>query len=195
MPLDSIDLLTLQGDAGDTRVQVRAEDGRDHDVLRGVDHARRSRQTGASRRTRRAGCVRRTRVRGARRHRAPRLRRVGAELLLTTPKAEKKRTVVVANLVAVELRRHVRDHQADGLMFRSVRGAPMLKRDQSYDSARKPALRGAGLAEDRFVFHTLRHSARRACWPGAPLTAVARAPGQCRRDGVARVPALVARRP
>jgi integrase len=102
------------------------------------------------------------------------LQRIGPDLVLTTPKAEKTRTIVVPNLVAVELRRHLRDHQGEGLIFRGARGAPMLRRDQFYDSAWKPALKGAGLAEDRFVFHSLRHFAASSLLAeGAPLTAVA----------------------
>lgn len=102
------------------------------------------------------------------------LQRVGGQMVLTTPKAEKGRTIVVPMLVAVELRRHLRDHQGGGLLFRGVRGTPMMRRDQFYDSAWRPALRGAGLAGDRFVFHSLRHfCASSLLAEGAPLTAVA----------------------
>lgn len=102
------------------------------------------------------------------------LQRVGAELVLTTPKAEKPRTIVVPMLVAVELRRHLRDHQSDGLLFRGLRGTAMMRRDQFYSSAWRPALRGAGLADDRFTFHALRHfCASSLLAEGAPLTAVA----------------------
>jgi integrase len=102
------------------------------------------------------------------------LQRVGPNLLLTTPKAEKTRTIVMPQLVAIELRRHLRGHQDQGLLFRGVRGAPMLRRDQFYDSAWRPALTNAGLAEDRFVFHSLRHfCASSLLAEGAPLTAVA----------------------
>lgn len=102
------------------------------------------------------------------------LQHVGGRVVLTTPKAEKVRTIVVPALVAVELRRHVRDHQGDGdMLFRGGRGA-LLRRDAFYDQAWKPALRGAGLAEDRFVFHSLRHfCASSLLAEGAPLTAVA----------------------
>ncbi len=101
------------------------------------------------------------------------LQKIGTELVLTTPKAEKTREIVVPMLVAVELRRHLRDHRGEGLLFRGRRGA-MLRRDQFYDSAWKPALRGAGLAEDRFVFHSLRHfCASMLLAEGAPLAAVA----------------------
>ncbi|MGI8792396.1 MAG: tyrosine-type recombinase/integrase [Acidimicrobiales bacterium] len=101
------------------------------------------------------------------------LQRIGGELVMTTPKAEKARTIVVPGVVAVELRRHLRDHQGDGLLFRGRRGTPMMRRDQFYSSAWKPALAGAGL-EGRFTFHALRHfCASTLLAEGAPLTAVA----------------------
>jgi integrase len=93
---------------------------------------------------------------------------------VTTPKAEKCRTIRVPGLVAVELRRHLREHQGEGVLFQGGRGAPMLRRDQFYDSGWKPALKGAGLATDRFVFHACRHwCASTLLAEGAPLTAVA----------------------
>ena len=68
----------------------------------------------------------------------------------------------------------MRDHQADGVLFRGLRGAPMLRRDQFYSSGTKPALTAAGLAKDRFVFHACRHwCASTLLAEGAPLTAVA----------------------
>lgn len=101
------------------------------------------------------------------------LQLVGGELVLTTPKAEKKRIIVVPGLVVMELRRHLRDHQAESFLFRGGRGA-LLRRDYLYDSGWKPALRGAGLPADRFVFHSLRHfCASTLLAEGAPLTAVA----------------------
>lgn len=102
------------------------------------------------------------------------LQRVAGELVLTTPKAEKKRTIVVPPLVVVELRRHLRDHhQGEGPLFRGERGA-LMRRDGFYDSAWKPALVASGLAPDRFVFHSLRHfCASTLLAEGAPLTAVA----------------------
>jgi len=102
------------------------------------------------------------------------MQRVGGETVLTTPKAEKTRTIVVPMLVAVELRRHVRDYLApDGLLFHGARGA-VLRRDQFYEAAWWPALQGAGLAKDRFVFHSLRHfCASSLLAEGAPLAAVA----------------------
>jgi integrase len=102
------------------------------------------------------------------------MQRIGNESRLTTPKAEKVRTVTVPGLVAVELRRHIRDHVAEGILFRGLRGAPMLRRDQFYSSGWRPALKKAGLAEDRFVFHACRHwCASTLLAEGAPLTAVA----------------------
>lgn len=98
---------------------------------------------------------------------------IGGELVLTTPKAEKTRTIVVPMLVAVELRRHLRDHQGDEFLFHGQRGA-LLRRDQFYRAAWRPALVGTGLAPDRFVFHALRHfCASSLLAEEAPLTAVA----------------------
>jgi integrase len=115
----------------------------------------------------------------------------------TTPKAEKVRTITVPGVVAVELRRHLRDRPGGGVLFRGLRGAEMLRRDQWYDSAWRPALaaagvalmcercRAEGLAEpgrgDRcecpplaFRFHATRHwCASTMLAEGAPITAVA----------------------
>jgi integrase len=94
--------------------------------------------------------------------------------VLTTPKAEKVRTITVPAVVAVELRRHLRDYVAEGILFRGLRGAEMLRRDQFYSSAWRPALRAAKLAEDRFKFHACRHwCASTLLAEGAPITAVA----------------------
>jgi integrase len=102
------------------------------------------------------------------------MQRIEGECRLTTPKAEKARTITVPALVAVELRRHLRDHQAEGILFRGLRGAPMLRRDQFYESAWKPALVAAGLGKERFVFHACRHwCASTLLAERAPLTAVA----------------------
>jgi integrase len=95
------------------------------------------------------------------------------ENTLTLPKGEKKRTITLPGAVVLELRRHLRDHQGGGLLFRGGRGAS-LRRYYVYDQAWKPALRAAGLAEDRFVFHSLRHFAASSMLAeGAPITAVA----------------------
>lgn len=102
------------------------------------------------------------------------VQRIGGEMALTTPKAEKVRTITVPGLVAVELRRHLRDHQGGGLLFRGVRGSEMMRRDRFYSSAWRPALVAAGLAPDRFKFHSLRHwCASTLLAEGAPLSAVA----------------------
>jgi len=101
------------------------------------------------------------------------LQRIGNENVLTTPKAEKVRTIVVPSVVAVELRRHVRDHQGDGFLFRGRRGTETMRRDQFYRSAWQPALEEAELV-GRFTFHALRHfCASTLLAEGAPLTAVA----------------------
>jgi integrase len=102
------------------------------------------------------------------------MQRYGGALVPTTPKAEKVRTITVPNLVAVELRRHVRDHVDEGILFGGARGAEMLRRDQFYASGWRPALKAAGLAEDRFKFHAGRHwCASTLLAEGAPITAVA----------------------
>ena len=76
-------------------------------------------------------------------------------------------------VVAVELRRHLRDHNADGLIFRGLRGGE-LRRDQFYASAWHPALKAADLPAHHFVFHSLRHfCASSMLAEGAPITAVA----------------------
>jgi integrase len=102
----------------------------------------------------------------------------------------------VPNLVAVELRRHLRDHVAEGILFRGLRGAEMLTRDQFYSSAWKPALRGAGLAENRFKFHSCRHwCASTLLAEGAPITAVAGHLGDTVADGEPYLRPLASRRP
>jgi integrase len=102
------------------------------------------------------------------------LQRIGGELVLTSPKAEKSRTITVPGVVAVELRRHLRDHRGEGLLFGGRRGTPMIRRDQFYASAWHPALAAAGLPARHFTFHALRHfCASTLLAEGAPLTAVA----------------------
>jgi integrase len=102
------------------------------------------------------------------------LQRIDGGLVLTAPKAEKVRSIKVPGFVAFELRRHLRDHRGDGLLFGGRRGTPRLRRDQFYASAWRPALVGAGLPPDRFTFHALRHfCASTLLAEGAPLTAVA----------------------
>jgi integrase len=118
---------------------------------------------------------------------------IGNERVLTTPKAEKVRTITVPAVVAVELRRHLRE-RPEGILFRGLRGAPMLRRDQFYSSAWRPALKAAGMCapckaagltdpsrEDgcecrqlAFRFHACRHwCASTLLAEGAPLAAVA----------------------
>ena len=67
------------------------------------------------------------------------------------------RTITVPGLVAVELRRHLRDHAPEGILLRGLRGAPTLRRDQFYSSCWRLALRKAGFREDRLVFHACHH--------------------------------------
>jgi integrase len=84
------------------------------------------------------------------------LQRLDGKMQFTTVKGEKPRTIQVPGPVALELRRHLREHRSDGLLFVGGRGAN-LRRVQFYDSAWKPALVAAGLASNRYVFHGLRH--------------------------------------
>lgn len=109
------------------------------------------------------------------------LARIGGRMTFKRPKAEKVRTIELPSWAALELRRHFRDHgpfwslaELDGsLLFRGGRDAPM-RRDAFYASAWRPALRAAGLAEDRYVFHSLRHwCASAMLGAGAPIPAVA----------------------
>lgn len=102
------------------------------------------------------------------------LQRMGGVLQFTSPKREKVRRIVLPGLTRIELRRHLRDHQGAGLLFRGRRGAEMLRRDQFYASVWRPTLVAAGMEPDRFVFHSLRHFAASSLLAdGAPITAVA----------------------
>src|SRR5690606_18649392 len=76
---------------------------------------------------------------------------------VTTPKGEKRRTIVVPGLVAVELRRRLRDRPA-GWLFPGGGVDGQLHRGRFYELAWQPALEGAGLA-GRYKFHALRHFA------------------------------------
>lgn len=92
----------------------------------------------------------------------------------TTPKNERARTIEVPGVVAVELRRHMRDRD-DGILFAGVRtdGTRTMSRSWWHSMAWAPALRAAGL-EGRFKFHSLRHwCASTMLAEGAPVTAVA----------------------
>jgi integrase len=82
--------------------------------------------------------------------------RIANKMTFTKPKGEKVRSIRIPAAVALELRRHLREHAASGLLFSGRRGAD-LRRDQFYRSAWHQALEGAGLESDRFVFHSLRH--------------------------------------
>ncbi len=85
---------------------------------------------------------------------------------MTTPKAEKVRTIVVPSVVALELRRHLRDHQDDGFLFRGRRCTEKMRRIQFYKSAWHPALVGAGLDEDRLRSGEPRPAGERTYRPG-----------------------------
>jgi integrase len=101
------------------------------------------------------------------------LQREAGKMRHTTPKAEKVRTIFVPSFVVVELRRHLRDHQGGGILFRGVRGTETMRRDQFYASAWYPALEGAGMPR-RFKFHSLRHHAASAMLAaGADIAQVA----------------------
>jgi integrase len=101
------------------------------------------------------------------------LQRVDGGLVLTTPKAERTRTIAVPAAVSTELARHIEKYRADELLFHGGRGA-LQRRDEFYRAAWRPALVAAGLRADRFVFHSLRHfCASSLLAEGAPLAAVA----------------------
>lgn len=99
------------------------------------------------------------------------------------PKRDKCRTIELPSWALLELRRHLRDHGPfwslrgqpadEWLLFRGGRDAPM-RRDAFYDVGWRPALVGAGLAANRYKFHSLRHwCASSLLAAGAPITAVA----------------------
>ena len=100
---------------------------------------------------------------------------MNGERALTTPKAEKVRTVQLPSAVVDELRRHLDEHQGKGMLFRGGRSkGEAIRRDAFYVQGWRPALEGAGFSVKRFKFHSLRH------WPassmlaeGLPVTAVA----------------------
>ena len=84
------------------------------------------------------------------------------------------RRIVLPSVTILELRRHLRDHQGAGLLFRGVQHSATLRSDRFYAAGWRPALVGAGLAADRFVFHSLRHfCASSMLAEGVPLPAVA----------------------
>lgn len=108
---------------------------------------------------------------------------------LTTPKNETIRTIKVPGLVAVELRRLLRDRgdlppvaviddageevMAD-LLFRGPASGEAVGANRFYEAAWYPALEAAGLPRRRFKFHSLRHHcASTLLAEGASITAVA----------------------
>jgi integrase len=92
-------------------------------------------------------------------------------VVASTPKAEKVRTIVVPQLVAVELRRHMRSLTGD-LLFPGSDGG-LLSHSSFYRVGWRPALDNAGMV-GRFKFHSLRHfCASTLLAEGAPITAVA----------------------
>jgi integrase len=86
------------------------------------------------------------------------MQRIDGVMTFTTPKGENARTIKVPSAVALELRRHLRD-RGSGLLFSTPRSGRGMARYEFYDQAWRPALVGAGLTRDRFVFHALRHFA------------------------------------
>lgn len=111
------------------------------------------------------------------------LQRVGSTFTMPPPKREKKRQISLPGFARIEVRRHLRDHgpfwpmpatpDDSGLLFRGGRDG-LLTRSEFYAQAWRPALVGAGLASDAYVFHSLRHfCASSLLAEGAPLTAVA----------------------
>lgn len=99
------------------------------------------------------------------------LARLANRPLLKLPKRGKVRTIEVPPLVAVELRRHLRQHVDLERAFEGGGGPAVLLHQgrpgttacvaphSFYDSAWRPALKAAGLEEDRYTFHALRHFA------------------------------------
>jgi integrase len=92
---------------------------------------------------------------------------------VSTPKGERRRTIIVPGLVAVELRRRLRD-RPEGWLFPGGGQAGQLHRNRFYDLAWRPALVAAGLDAYRFRFHALRHfCASSMLADGVALVAVA----------------------
>lgn len=101
------------------------------------------------------------------------LQRVDGVTVLTTPKAEKNRTIAIPAAVRRELQRHLETYEPAKFLFTGRRGA-LQRRDEFYRAAWRPAVERAGLGADRFVFHSLRHfCASSLLAEGAPLAAVA----------------------
>lgn len=107
------------------------------------------------------------------------LRDVGG--VLTTPKGEKTRTIVVPQLVGDELRRHVDaghggtwvDPNGDEHRMLFTRDGRPIRYSDFYGAGWSPALEAAGL-RGRFTFHGYRHLvASQLLAEGAPLPVVA----------------------
>jgi integrase len=106
----------------------------------------------------------------------------GQGVVLGTVKNDRPRTIVVSPLVAVELRRHLRDgHSGTWTDPKDVTHQMLFLRDDGnlwrqarfVQVALSPALEAAGLA-GRFTFHGLRHFCASALLAeGCPLPAVA----------------------
>jgi integrase len=67
------------------------------------------------------------------------------------------RTIEVPGLVSVELRRALRDDPPPDKPFLVGPRGATIRRDGWYEQAWRPALVGAGLAGDRYKFHSTRH--------------------------------------
>lgn len=106
----------------------------------------------------------------------------GKGAVMTTPKNEKERTIVVPPLVAVELRRHLRNHETGPATGRDGKPVEVLFPGVSnglhvhgrfYEQAWYPTLEKVGMPR-RFDFHALRHfCVSNLLAEGAPLPAVA----------------------
>lgn len=87
-------------------------------------------------------------------------------MVLTRPKREKVRTIALPDWARVAIDDHLRNEgpffalrgspEAEKLLFRGGRSSPM-QRKTFYRAAWKPTLRAAGLADNRYKFHSLRH--------------------------------------
>jgi integrase len=84
------------------------------------------------------------------------------------------RTIEVPDLVAVELRRALREERAVDLPILVGPQGGRLRRDGWYEQAWRPALQGAGLDRHRYKFHATRHYAVSSMLgAGVPLPEVA----------------------
>ena len=121
-------------------------------------------------------------------------RNMAGRLEHTTPKAEKVRTVRLPSAVRLEVRRHLEHHQGAGLLFRGGRSdGEGMRKDAFYVQAWRPALVDAGLARNRFRFHSLRHwCASSMLAEGLPVTGGGGPHRRHRRDLVVGVLALAA---